>query len=49
VIGGMISGTILAVLFVPIFFVVIAGMFDRKKDTAAPPEMAPAAEGALHG
>ena len=34
VIGGMITGTILAVFFVPIFFVVVRGLFkdsDRQK------------------
>ena len=35
VIGGMITGTILAVLFVPIFFVVVRSLFkdsDRQKE-----------------
>jgi len=30
VIGGMLSGTILAIFFVPLFFVLVLGMFKRK-------------------
>ncbi len=47
VIGGMISATVLAVFFVPLFFVVILRRFSREP-TAAP--QAPAtAGGAVHG
>jgi multidrug efflux pump len=39
VFGGMISGTVLAVLFVPVFFVVVMGMAERiKARRAAAPE-----------
>ncbi|MFM9927606.1 efflux RND transporter permease subunit [Variovorax sp. H27-G14] len=41
VIGGMLSGTILAIFFVPLFFVLVRGLFQRKP---APPEEAPAHE-----
>ncbi|RMR10200.1 efflux RND transporter permease subunit [Pseudomonas syringae group genomosp. 3] len=30
VIGGMVSGTILAIFFVPLFFIIICGLFKRK-------------------
>jgi multidrug efflux pump subunit AcrB len=30
VIGGMLSGTLLAILFVPLFFVVVMGLFARR-------------------
>ncbi|WP_447578695.1 efflux RND transporter permease subunit [Achromobacter kerstersii] len=38
VIGGMLSGTILAIFYVPLFFVLICGLFKRKAkpDTALP-------------
>ncbi len=55
VIGGMITGTIFAVLFVPVFFVVIIGLFSKKKEQDAPPassapsELTPAVEGGVHG
>ncbi len=54
VLGGMISGTFLAVLFIPLGFVVIVQMFGRKKrrgrpvadsEATAPGIPAPAAEG----
>jgi multidrug efflux pump len=35
VIGGMISGTVLALLFVPLFFIVICGIFKLKKHRSA--------------
>ena len=35
VIGGMISATVLAIFFVPLFFVVVMGLFDRKPKPAA--------------
>jgi len=31
VVGGMITATVLAVFFVPLFYVVIIGLFERKK------------------
>jgi len=34
VMGGMISATILAVLFVPVFFVVVMRLFDRRRNAA---------------
>lgn len=43
VIGGMLSGTVLAIFFVPLFFVLIVGLFRRKP--AAP--NAQVAHGAL--
>jgi len=36
VFGGMITATVLGVLFVPVFFVVIAKIFNRKKKPAEP-------------
>ena len=34
VIGGMLSGTVLAVFFVPLFFVIIMKLFARKPSSA---------------
>jgi multidrug efflux pump len=46
VLGGMISATVLAVLFVPVFFVVVMRLFRRKDATEG---IQPAAEpGAVH-
>ena len=47
VLGGMISGTFLAVLFIPLFYVVVVRLFsrERKHETAAPPETPVPAEG----
>jgi HAE1 family hydrophobic/amphiphilic exporter-1 len=47
VLGGMISGTFLAVLFIPLFYVVVVSLFSRKRhhETAAPPETPVPAEG----
>ena len=47
VLGGMISGTFLAVLFIPLFYVVVVRLFsrERKQETAAPPETPVPAEG----
>ena len=46
VIGGMISGTVLAVFFVPLFFVLVMGLFKRRPakpgGSAAPVHAAPA-------
>ncbi|UOV04240.1 efflux RND transporter permease subunit [Pseudoxanthomonas sp. F37] len=36
VIGGMLSGTVLAILFVPLFFVLVCGLFKRSGAVAAP-------------
>jgi len=36
VIGGMLSGTILAIFFVPLFFVLVCGLFKAKPATPAP-------------
>ena len=47
VIGGMVSGTFLAVLFVPVLFVVITRVFGKKKEADVPP--APALQERLHG
>jgi multidrug efflux pump subunit AcrB len=44
VIGGMLSGTILAIFFVPLFFVLVLGMFKRKP--AEPASAAPHAHAA---
>ncbi|AKU93194.1 efflux RND transporter permease subunit [Vulgatibacter incomptus] len=46
VIGGMVSGTVLAVLFVPVLFVVVVGFFEKKQPEATE---APALEERLHG
>ena len=47
VLGGMLSGTFLAVLFIPLFYVVVVRLFSRKRgpETAAPPETPVPAEG----
>jgi hydrophobe/amphiphile efflux-1 (HAE1) family protein len=37
VIGGMISGTVLAIFFVPLFFVVVMKLFEARKAVAEPP------------
>jgi HAE1 family hydrophobic/amphiphilic exporter-1/multidrug efflux pump len=36
VIGGMLSGTILAIFFVPLFFVLISGLFTRRAQPISP-------------
>ena len=39
VVGGMVSGTVLAIFFVPLFFVIVQKLFGRKKqatDSGAP-------------
>ncbi|WP_434379655.1 multidrug efflux RND transporter permease subunit [Melittangium boletus] len=41
VLGGMISATVLAVLFVPVFYVVVMGLFGARR-RAGPPSEAPA-------
>ena len=46
VMGGMISATVLAVFFVPVFFVVVMRLFKRKEVAAG--ENADAAPGAVH-
>ena len=40
VVGGMVSGTVLAIFFVPLFFVVVQGLFARGKP-AGPPSPPP--------
>ncbi|RUP33057.1 MAG: multidrug efflux RND transporter permease subunit, partial [Curvibacter sp.] len=49
VIGGMLSGTVLAIFFVPLFYVVVVGFFGRRR-TAAPaqPALASASPGGAH-
>ena len=42
VVGGMISATVLAIFFVPVFFVVVKRLFRQDKPPAPPP---PAAAG----
>ena len=48
VIGGMLSGTILAIFFVPLFYVVVVGFFGRKRGTPAQPALAPASPAGAH-
>jgi multidrug efflux pump subunit AcrB len=36
VVGGMVTGTVLAIFFVPLFFVTVRRLFDRKAPDAAP-------------
>jgi len=44
VIGGMLSGTILAIFFVPLFFVIIMQLFGRKPSADPLPQPAIAKE-----
>ena len=44
VVGGMVSGTVLAIFFVPLFFVVVQGLFGRNKPAAAESAGAPTAD-----
>jgi len=37
VVGGMVSGTVLAIFFVPLFYVVVQGLFGRAKAPAVTP------------
>jgi len=47
VIGGMLSGTLLAIFFVPLFFVLVLGMFKRRPaEPASPASHNPAAAAA---
>jgi multidrug efflux pump len=39
VMGGMISATLLAVFFVPVFYVVVMKVFGRRQAPPAPPEL----------
>jgi hydrophobe/amphiphile efflux-1 (HAE1) family protein len=48
VIGGMLSGTILAIFFVPLFYVVVVGFFGRKRAAPAQPALAPASPAGAH-
>ncbi len=43
----MVSGTFLAVFFIPLFYVVVVSLFSKKREheTAAPPETPVPAEG----
>jgi multidrug efflux pump len=36
VLGGMLSATFLGIFFVPVFFVLVRGLFDKRKAAAAP-------------
>ena len=54
VVGGMLSATILAIFFVPMFFVVVLRLFgrhggDEAQAEAAPPPMPPGAQPAVQG
>jgi len=40
VVGGMVSGTVLAIFFVPLFFVSVRRLFDQRPKTAAAPPQA---------
>jgi len=37
VVGGMVSGTVLAIFFVPLFFVIVRRLFDKRPKAAAAP------------
>jgi len=39
VVGGMVSGTVLAIFFVPLFFVVVHKLFNRRTPAAAPTQL----------
>ena len=41
--GGMISGTFLAVLLIPLLYVLVVNVFERKRGGAAEPSPAPEA------
>jgi hydrophobe/amphiphile efflux-1 (HAE1) family protein len=40
VVGGMVSGTVLAIFFVPLFFVIVRRMFDKRPKALAEPPLA---------
>lgn len=48
VIGGMLSGTVLAIFFVPLFYVVVVGFFGRRRAAAAPHALPPASPAGTH-
>ena len=48
VIGGMVSGTALAIFFVPLFYVVVVGFFGRQRVAAAPHALPPASPAGSH-
>ena len=52
-IGGMVSGTVLAVLLVPVFFVVVVTLFRKREAREAvhpmPPPLEPSVDGGIHG
>ena len=37
VVGGMVSGTVLAIFFVPLFFVIVRRLFDKRPKAATAP------------
>jgi len=47
--GGMIAATVLAVFFVPVFFVVVRGFFKGRPARQAVPQPAPAQGGQAQG
>lgn len=49
VVGGMVSGTVLAIFFVPLFFVIVRRLFDKKPKTAAAAPLAPTETPLLEG
>jgi len=48
VVGGMLSATVLAIFFVPMFFVVVMRLFDRKKGEMPPGDAQPHEGGRPH-
>ncbi|MDQ1159049.1 multidrug efflux pump [Sphingomonas sp. SORGH_AS 950] len=48
VVGGMLSATVLAIFFVPMFFVVVMRLFDRKKGEMPPGDAQPYEGGRPH-
>jgi multidrug efflux pump len=46
VLGGMLSATFLGIFFVPVFFVLVRGLFDKRKAAAAPATPADSVTGA---
>ena len=45
VLGGMVVGTFLGVVFIPLFFVVVQRVVDRRRRAAVPVEQAAGAHG----
>jgi multidrug efflux pump subunit AcrB len=48
VIGGMFSGTVLAIFLVPVFFVVVLRLTSRSRRTSAPTTALPVLENSQH-